>query len=126
MLQKGLLFLAAQDGALALSVASCGLMNPGTATGVAAPAAYPLKPTESHIASRLNESFATESPEQQTSLLRRAREPSIWKLEPSFRCRSCGTRRYKPPVRMIKLLERWEISDGCILMRSGEPWNEVL
>jgi hypothetical protein len=32
------------------------------------------------------------------------------KLEPSFRCRSCGTRRYKPPVRMIKLTEQQEIT----------------
>lgn len=34
----------------------------------------------------------------------------IWKLEPSFRCRSCGTHRYKPPVRMIKLTEQREIT----------------
>jgi hypothetical protein len=34
--------------------------------------------------------------------IRRARDTPIWKLEPSFRCRSCGTRRYKPPARMIK------------------------
>ena len=38
--------------------------------------------------------------------IRSARDTPIWKLEPSFRCRSCGTRRYKPPVRMIKLTER--------------------
>jgi len=38
--------------------------------------------------------------------IRRARDTPIWKLEASFRCRSCGTRRYKPPVRMIKLTER--------------------
>src|SRR5438034_9433787 len=42
--------------------------------------------------------------------IRRARDTPIWKLEPSFRCRSCGTRRYKPPVRMIKLTEHREIS----------------
>jgi hypothetical protein len=42
--------------------------------------------------------------------IRRARDTSIWKLEPSFRCRSCGTRRYKPPVRMIKLTEQREIT----------------
>jgi hypothetical protein len=42
--------------------------------------------------------------------IRRARETPIWKLEPSFRCRSCGTRRYKPPVRMIKLTEQREIT----------------
>jgi hypothetical protein len=48
----------------------------------------------------------------QTSLdaIRRARDTPIWKLEPSFRCRSCGTRRYKPPVRMIKLTEQREIT----------------
>src|SRR5213079_3432744 len=30
--------------------------------------------------------------------IRRPRSTPIWKLEPSFRCRSCGTRRYKPPI----------------------------
>src|SRR6266516_5677157 len=29
--------------------------------------------------------------------IRRARDTPIWNLEPSFRCRSCGTRRYKSP-----------------------------
>src|SRR5437660_9531509 len=42
--------------------------------------------------------------------IRRTRETPIWKLEVSFRCRSCGTRRYKPPVRMIKLTEQREIT----------------
>lgn len=42
--------------------------------------------------------------------IRRARDTPIWKLEPSFRSRSCGTRRYKPPVRMIKLTEQREIT----------------
>jgi ribosomal protein L44E len=42
--------------------------------------------------------------------IRRARDTPIWKLELSFRCRSCGTRRYKPPVRMIKLTEQREIT----------------
>jgi hypothetical protein len=28
--------------------------------------------------------------------VRRPRDTPIWKLEGSFRCRSCGTRRYKP------------------------------
>jgi hypothetical protein len=42
--------------------------------------------------------------------IRRPRDTPIWKLEPSFRCRSCGTRRYKPPVRMIKLTEEREIT----------------
>jgi hypothetical protein len=46
--------------------------------------------------------------------IRRARETPIWKLEPSFRCRSCGTRRYKPPVRMIKLT-----SSGRLRRTSG-------
>lgn len=42
--------------------------------------------------------------------IRRPRDTPIWKLESSFRCRSCGTRRYRPPVRMIKLTERHEIT----------------
>jgi hypothetical protein len=42
--------------------------------------------------------------------IRRVRHTPIWKLEPSFRCRSCGTRRYKPPVRMIKLTEQREVT----------------
>jgi hypothetical protein len=42
--------------------------------------------------------------------IRRPRDTPIWKLESSFRCRSCGTHRYKPPVRMIKLTERQEIT----------------
>ena len=42
--------------------------------------------------------------------IRRPRDTPIWKLEPSFRCRSCGTRRYKPPVRMIKLTEGREVT----------------
>jgi hypothetical protein len=42
--------------------------------------------------------------------IRRSSDTPIWKLEPSFRCRSCGTRRFKPPVRMIKLTERREIT----------------
>jgi DNA-directed RNA polymerase subunit RPC12/RpoP len=42
--------------------------------------------------------------------IRRALDTPIWKLEPSFRCRSCGTRRFKPPVRMIKLTEQREIT----------------
>ena len=55
--------------------------------------------------------------------IRRARDTPIWKLEPSFRCRSCGTRRYKPPVRMIKLTKQRGITptSGCILMKSDSP-----
>jgi hypothetical protein len=42
--------------------------------------------------------------------IRRPCDKPIWKLESSFRCRSCGTRRYRPPVRMIKLTEQREIT----------------
>jgi len=42
--------------------------------------------------------------------IRRPRDTPVWKLESSFRCRSCGTRRYKPPVHMVKLTERQEIT----------------
>jgi hypothetical protein len=42
--------------------------------------------------------------------IRRSRDTPIWKLEAAFRCRSCGTRRYKPPVHMVKLTERREIT----------------
>lgn len=42
--------------------------------------------------------------------VRRPRDTPIWKLEAAFRCRSCGTRRYRPPVHMIKLTERREIT----------------
>jgi hypothetical protein len=41
---------------------------------------------------------------------RRERDAPIWKLEPSFRRRSCGTRRYKPLARIIKLTEQREIT----------------
>src|SRR5438132_9549507 len=30
--------------------------------------------------------------------VKRPRDTPIWKLESAFRCRSCGTKRYKPPV----------------------------
>ena len=39
--------------------------------------------------------------------IRRPRDTPIWKLEG---CRSCGTRRYKPPVHMIKLTAEREIT----------------
>jgi hypothetical protein len=42
--------------------------------------------------------------------VRRPRDTPIWKLEGSFRCRSCGTRRYRPPVHMIELTEQREIT----------------
>ena len=41
--------------------------------------------------------------------IRRARDTPILKLEPSFCCRSYGTRRHKPPVQMIKLTKQREI-----------------
>ena len=37
--------------------------------------------------------------------IRRPRTTPIWKLEGSFRCRSCGTPAYKPRVHMIMLTE---------------------
>jgi hypothetical protein len=42
--------------------------------------------------------------------VRRARDTPIWKLEGSVRCRSCGTRRYRPPVHMVKLTAEREIT----------------
>ena len=42
--------------------------------------------------------------------VRRARDTPIWKLEGSLRCRSCGTRRYRPPVHMVKLTAEREIT----------------
>jgi hypothetical protein len=42
--------------------------------------------------------------------VRRPRDTPIWKLEGSLRCRSCGTKRYKPPVHIIKLTEAREIT----------------
>jgi hypothetical protein len=42
--------------------------------------------------------------------VRRPRDTPIWKLEAAFRCRACGTKRYRPPVRMIKLTATQEIS----------------
>src|SRR3954449_7075072 len=42
--------------------------------------------------------------------IRRPRDTPIWKLEGSFRCRSCGTPRYRPRVHIIKLTETREIS----------------
>jgi len=42
--------------------------------------------------------------------VRRPRDTPIWKLEAALRCRSCGTRRYRPPVHMIKLTQQREIT----------------
>ncbi|MDB5609651.1 MAG: hypothetical protein JWP25_6551, partial [Bradyrhizobium sp.] len=40
--------------------------------------------------------------------IRRPRDAPVWKLGGSFRYRSCGTCRYKPPVHMTKLTETSE------------------
>jgi hypothetical protein len=42
--------------------------------------------------------------------IRRPRDTPIWKLEAALKCRSCRKGRYAPPVQMIKLTERQEIS----------------
>jgi hypothetical protein len=42
--------------------------------------------------------------------IRRPRDRPIWKLEASLKCRSCRKGRSAPPVRMIKLAERREIT----------------
>jgi hypothetical protein len=36
--------------------------------------------------------------------------PPIWKLEAALKCRSCKKGRHAPPVHMIKLTERREIT----------------
>lgn len=41
--------------------------------------------------------------------VRRPRGTEIWKLESAFRCRSCSTKRYKPPVHLIKLTKQREL-----------------
>lgn len=35
--------------------------------------------------------------------IRRPHDTPIWKLEAAFRCRSCASPRYKPPVFLVKL-----------------------
>jgi Fe-S-cluster-containing hydrogenase component 2 len=42
--------------------------------------------------------------------IRRPRDTPIWKLEAALKCRSCRKGRYAPPVHMIKLTERHEIT----------------
>jgi hypothetical protein len=42
--------------------------------------------------------------------IRRPRNTPLWKLEASLKCRSCRKGRYAPPVHMIKLTERREIT----------------
>jgi hypothetical protein len=42
--------------------------------------------------------------------IRRPRDTPIWKIEAALKCRSCRKGRYAPPVHMIKLTERQEIT----------------
>jgi len=42
--------------------------------------------------------------------IRRPRDTPLWKLEASLKCRSCRRGRTAPPVHMIKLTERREIT----------------
>jgi hypothetical protein len=42
--------------------------------------------------------------------IRRPRDTPLWRLEASLKCRSCRKGRYAPPVHMIKLTERREIT----------------
>jgi hypothetical protein len=41
---------------------------------------------------------------------RRPRDTPIWKLEAALKCRSCKKGRYAPPVHMIKLTRKREIT----------------
>jgi hypothetical protein len=42
--------------------------------------------------------------------VRRPGSTPIWTLESAFRCRSCATPRYKPPVYLIKLTKEREVA----------------
>ena len=42
--------------------------------------------------------------------IRRPRDTPLWKLEASLKCRSCRKGRSAPPVHMIKLTEKQEIT----------------
>jgi hypothetical protein len=42
--------------------------------------------------------------------VRRPRDTPLWKLEASFKCRSCRKGRYAPPVHMIRLTATREIT----------------
>ncbi|WP_291613713.1 hypothetical protein [Bradyrhizobium sp.] len=44
------------------------------------------------------------------SAIRRPRDTPLWKLEASLKCRTCCNGRHAPPVHMIKLTERREIT----------------
>lgn len=42
--------------------------------------------------------------------IRRPRHTPLWKLEASLKCRACRKGRHAPPVHMIKLTEKREIT----------------
>jgi hypothetical protein len=42
--------------------------------------------------------------------IRRPRDTPLWKIEASLKCRSCRKGRHAPPVHMIKLTEKREIT----------------
>ena len=42
--------------------------------------------------------------------IRRSRDTPLWKLEASLKCRACRKGRHAPPVHMIKLTEKREIT----------------
>jgi hypothetical protein len=42
--------------------------------------------------------------------IRRPRDTPLWKLEASLKCRSCRNGRHAPPVHMIRLTEKREIT----------------
>ena len=42
--------------------------------------------------------------------IRRPRDTPLWKIEASLKCRSCRKARHAPPVHMIKLTEKREIT----------------
>jgi hypothetical protein len=42
--------------------------------------------------------------------IRRPRSTPLWKLEASFKCRSCRKGRYAPPMHMIRLTAEREIA----------------
>src|ERR1700752_3515168 len=44
--------------------------------------------------------------------VRRKRSTEIWTLESAFRCRSCSTPRYRPPVHLVKLTREPETGRG--------------
>jgi hypothetical protein len=49
--------------------------------------------------------------------IRRPRDTPIWTLEAALKCRSCGRRRYKPPVHMSSDARDHALIFGCIQTR---------